>query len=81
VRSVVLGDGVGDLTGIVAGVGPDDLQPWKSLANLVVAILEACGVDDHAQPSPSTSKIPPFEKRRLKRFFKRHFLMRRVTDM
>jgi len=49
------GDGVFDLTGVVAGVGPNELQPWKALANLVknqgcaVAILHARGVDDHAQ--------------------------------
>src|ERR1700733_7976491 len=49
------GDGVFDLTGIVAGVGPNELEPWKALANLVenesgaVVILHARGVDSHAQ--------------------------------
>ena len=49
------GDGVFDRTGVVAGVGPNELQPWKALAHLVenkgcaIAVLYASGVDDHAQ--------------------------------
>ena len=50
-----LRDGVFDLVGVVAGVGPDKLQPGKALADLVenegraIAILYARRVDDHAQ--------------------------------
>src|SRR6202167_1220606 len=49
------GDGVFDLTGVVAGVGPNELQPWKALADLVenqrraVTVLHSGGVDDHPQ--------------------------------
>src|SRR5579862_4163153 len=43
------------LVGVAARVGPDKLQPWKALANLVenqgcaIAVGYASGVDDHAQ--------------------------------
>jgi hypothetical protein len=49
------GDGVFNLVGVVAGVGPNEFEPWKALADLVenescaVAIPQARGVDDHAQ--------------------------------
>ena len=50
-----LRDGVFDLAGVVARVGPDKLQPGKALADLVedegraIAILDARRMDDHAQ--------------------------------
>ena len=48
------GDGLIDLAGVVAAVGPDQLEPWEARADLVedeggaVAILGAGGVDDDA---------------------------------
>ncbi len=29
------GDGVFDLVGVVAGIGPDEFEPWKALAGVV----------------------------------------------